>query len=252
MKKIRFLLVTVSLFVILDGCQQDDEDPVSAIDTDEIQSAAPAEYGLATPLKSLQSALASKDPRERWHALSELKRVAEIPLEKRADLLMEAMRQEIRNPDPAAPIFEGAYLPAHDFLMLWQTRTLGDLAKEAPGIVASLVGDTSGEERERAILAMGYAGNQSYTPQIRILLAESTHWQVRNSAAFILGEMKAQEAAPELMNALKDAHQIKIGEAGKEITIYPVRQKAQGALKKLGFVIEKGPGRNEFQVKQQD
>jgi hypothetical protein len=176
---------------------------------------------------------------------------SDVQPEQRASLLIEAMREEIRSPDPAPPIFEGAYLPAHDFLMLWHTKRLGDVAREDPGAVSSLAEGLSGQEKERALLAMGYAGNRAYIPQIRELLAQSEHWQVRNSAAFVLGEMKAEAAAAELMNALHDDHVMKLVEEGREIIFYPVRQKAQGALRKLGYAVERGNGRDEFHVKEQ-
>ena len=64
--------------------------------------------------------------------------------------------------------------------------------------------------------------------------------------------MKAEEAAPELINALRDDHVMKLVEEGREITFYPVRQKAQGALRKLGYTVERGNGRDEFHVKEQN
>jgi len=238
------------IIIILGGCQEQDSSDSEAIREEGTPTTQPGRDGSEALMASMRAALASERPRKRWDALSDVRTATDIPVEERAALLVAAMRREIQQPDPSPPIAEGAYLPAHDFLMLWQTRTLGDLAREDPNLVSSLSEDASGELRERVILAMGYAGDRSYIQEIRRLLAESTNWQVRSSAAFVLGEMKAVEAAPELKQALQDDHLISFEENSQDLSFYPVRQQAQGALKKLGYSIKAGPGRDEFLVQE--
>ena len=83
---------------------------------------------------------------------------------------------------------------------------------------------------------------------MRELLLHSEHWQVRSTAAYLLGELQGKEATPELKQALQDNYTLTREVYGDLREFYPVRQKAAGALKKLGFGIERGEGADEFRV----
>ena len=85
-------------------------------------------------------------------------------------------------------------------------------------------------------------------PRLRELLLHSEHWQVRSTAAYLLGELQAEEAVPELKQALQDNYTLTREVYGRLQEFYPVRRKAAVALKKLGFGIERGEGVDEFRV----
>jgi len=232
----RFLITCalIALLASFGGCQQRDNDAADVTRAQDTPTQSSVEKGSADKLEELRTALASDKPSQRWDALSAVKTTTTIPVQKRAAVLLESMRQEIEQPDLSPAIVEGAYLAAHDFLMLWQTRTLGDLAQQDPGQISVLAQSTSGEEHERLILAMGYSGDRSYVQPLRQLVSGSSHWQVRSTAAFILGEMKAGEAAEELIDALHDTHMISREEHGQDMSFYPVRQQAPGCTEETG------------------
>ena len=209
-----------------------------------VEPAAPAMPTLA----QLEQALRDENPRRRLEAVWSLPKRDDLPAPERARLLLEALEGEISEPTTGPPVTEGAYLPASDFLKLHYTRTLGALGPEAIDSLREATASDKPEVRARAFLALGYAGQHDVIPQLRELLRTSEHWQVRNDAAFLLGELRAREAVPELKEALRDSYKIIDEINGRRHEFYPVRQQAQGALKQLGFTIERGEGVDEFRV----
>lgn len=236
----RSLLVLSLAVLLITGCSR--EETQEATEIEAPSAAAPSTAA------GVGEALQDKDPRRRFEAARSLPGREDIPASRRAGLLFEALEQEVSEPTPGPPIYRKSYLPASDFLKLHYTRSLGELGPDAVDTLKKTAEEGSGEVRERAVLALGYAGEREVIPRLRELLRLSEHWQVRNSAAYLLGELQAEEAVPELKQALQDNYTLTREVYGDLREFYPVRQKAAGALKKLGFGIERGEGADEFRV----
>jgi HEAT repeat protein len=179
--------------------------------------------------------------RVRLSAANSLGARADIPPERRAELLLEALAREVARPTGAAPL-PGSYVPMTSLIRLQYLRVIGDLGTGATAVARASIRRTTGEAREWAILALGEAGAREAVPQLREVLRTSRHGEVRMTAARLLGALQAREAIPELRAALTDPFTATVSSdahGGPRSPFYPVRGQAASALKKLGLTVER-------------
>jgi HEAT repeat protein len=189
----------------------------------------------ATPdAADLAKALSSDDWQQRLAAAQLLPTRSDIAAPERANMLLAAVATEAYQPIEAeAP--GGAYLSASGLLRLSYARSLGSLGQDAIATLREAAGSDVTGVRERAVLALGYAGDREALPQLRDLLAQSDDGDVRMLAAFLLGELQDRDAIPALQEALTDGYSVYYeGDGDVSLTLYPVREQAAGALRKLG------------------
>jgi hypothetical protein len=163
---------------------------------------------------------------------------ADIPVASRADMLGGALTAEIAKPETAPPP-DGAYLPATDTLRLQFTRLMGKLGPAAQASLRQQATANSGEAHERALLALGYAGDGSVVGDVRKMLLEAQNPTVRMDAAHLLGELHDPAAIPELKRALTDPYKVDTKRSsGESEVFYPVRDQAAGSLYLLGVNVD--------------
>jgi HEAT repeat protein len=204
-----------------------------------VSAGAPTPAPIPTPsVDQLSAMLQSQDWQQRLAGAGLLAERGDIPVEKRVDLLATALGSEIGRPTQGIPP-DGAYLPTTDIVRLQLTRSMGKLGAAGQAGLRAQAAATTGEMHERAVLALGYAGDRSVVAEVRQILLKSGSASVRMDAAHLLGQLKDPAARPELEKALQDAYGIEhtqlSGFSGK---VYPVREQAAAALAALGVKIE--------------
>jgi len=196
----------------------------------------PAETGPPT-LEDLTARI--KDPawQKRLEALELVPGLDGVPAEDRAALLVESIKNEIGVKDPAR--VNGSYLGISEIIRLQLTRKLGEMSSADPRLLRDQLDDASGAARDHLLISLGYAGDREVAGELRRLLAEASDPLIRMDAARVLGLLEAQEARPELESALTDPYQVRFRDSLGEAEIYPVREQAAGALKRLGVPISR-------------
>jgi hypothetical protein len=188
---------------------------------------------VGTEVDRLQETLMSGSPQERVGAAFQAVTMSDIPAVERTDMLVSALNRELHEPSA-----EGApsktYLSTTDWIRAEFTRALGQLAREASRSVEDIAARESGETRDRLIVARGYAGDRAAVAELRRVLLESEHGDVRTDAAYVLGELGDTVAIPELIQALDDPHLVSYEDHGKTVSFYSVRVHAATALEKMG------------------
>lgn len=161
----------------------------------------------------------------------------DLPPAQRVTLLLSLLDRVSTNPS-TLPVVHTTYLSPNNLAKGQIARALGDLGEDARPPLLQAIPTLSGEEREWAILGLGYTGSHDAVPLLRELLATSKQGDIRATAAHQLGVLKANEAIPDLRGALTDTYQVSIG--GEQATVlYPVREQAAGALAELGVKVER-------------
>jgi HEAT repeat protein len=165
----------------------------------------------------------------------------ELPQPRRAELLLDALGQEISTPASAPPL-TGSYLPRTGVHRLHYVHLIEDLGPAAAGPARNAMQKESGARREWATIALGAAGGRDAAPALRQLLRSSSEAAVRMSAAYFLGRLSDRSAIDDLRAALGDSATARImsddtGTRGR--TLYPVREQAAGALMVLGVKVER-------------
>lgn len=242
MAKPRCALLAAAICLLLAACGGRRLDWTSASATMTAIALLPADTATptATPnAADLRAALGADDWQQRQAVAQALPTRTDIAAAERADMLLAAVATEAGEPIEAQPP-NGAYLSASGLLRLTYTRSLGALGPDALATLRRAAQSDDAAVRERAILALGYAGDREALPQLRALLAESADGDVRMLAAFLLGELQDRDAIPALETALADEYNVYFeGDGDVATTIYPVRNQAAGALHKLGVAVER-------------
>jgi HEAT repeat protein len=164
-----------------------------------------------------------------------------LPEQRRAELLLDALGQEVSTPAAGRP-FTGSYLPLSGMLRLRYAHMLEDLGRAAANPARAAMQKETGERREWAAIAWGASGTSDAAPELRRLLRTSNHSDVRMSAAYFLGRLGDRSAVADLKAALSDSATARIttddtGDRGR--ILYPVREQAAGALMALGIKVER-------------
>lgn len=212
------------------GCQgEQTEGSPDAVPEAERQDAA----------TEVEQALRDADWNRRLEAAWGLTERRDVAAPTKVRLLLDALEREIGDPTVAASP-HGTYLSTSEWIRFVYTRALGESDSAGLETLRTAAQEESGEKRARAILALGYAGEAAVTPQLLELLRTSAVGDVRSDAAYLLGELRAQEAIPDLRQALvADAYVVAVESlAGGWSDMYPVRVQAMRALKQLGLVLE--------------
>jgi len=117
---------------------------------------------------------------------------------------------------------------------------LGGQGADAQAVLRKAVDGASGEVRERAVLALGYAGDRSVIPEVRRILLEAENPTVRMDAAHLLGELQDPSAKADLEKALDDPYSVEQDQGGGwMVRIFPVRDQAISALAALGVQTQR-------------
>jgi len=185
----------------------------------------------------------------RLGAVGALRGRTDIPVARRAEILLQGLAREIAQPTESLP-FPGSYLPATSTFrlqFLWGMEWLG---RDAIGPARQAAERAGGETREWMLLTQAGAGDIQASPGLRELLRTSRQGPVRMTAARLLGRLRDRSALPDLQAALKDSFTA-ITEAGDldvpSHSFYPVREQAAGALQALGVKVERRG--NDFVVR---
>ncbi|MHB0875875.1 MAG: HEAT repeat domain-containing protein [Anaerolineae bacterium] len=242
MSKSRCVLLIAATCLLLAACGGRRLDWTSAAATMTAIAALPTETPAptATPnADALRGLLSSEDWQDRQAVAQLLPTRTDIAASERAEMLLAAVATEVYGPIEAdAP--NGAYLSASSLLRLSYTRSLGALGPDALAALREAMASETPAVAERAVLALGYAGDRSVLPQLRALLTDTDDGDVRMLAAFLLGELRDRDAIPALQQALEDGYSVYYeGDADVAVTLYPVREQAFGALRKLGIEVQR-------------
>lgn len=183
--------------------------------------------------QTIRSADASAYPIITEHVLER----TDLPTAQRVALLLQLLERVSTAPS-ALPVVPTSYL-APTSISKWQiARALGDLGGDARTPLIHAIPTLVGEQRGWAITGLGYTGSPDAVPLLRELLTSSRQGDIRATAAYQLGVLKAHEAIPELRRALTDTYHVSTG--GEQASIlYPVREQAAGALVELGVKVER-------------
>ncbi len=178
----------------------------------------------------------SGSPRERVGAAFQAVTLSDIPTVERTEILVSALNRELQQPSAAgAP--SKTYLSTTDWIRAGYTRALGLIARETGRSVEDVAARESGEARDRLIVARGYAGHRAAVAELRRVLLESEHGDVRTDAAYVLGELGDTVAIPQLIQALDDPHLVSYEDYGQTVSFHSVRVHAATALEKLGVEV---------------
>jgi len=179
--------------------------------------------------------------RVRLRTASSLAGRADIPAERRAELILDALGQEVTSPASGPPL-AGSYLPLSGVFRLHYVHLIEDLGPAATRPARAALQDASGERREWTSIALGASGDKGAAPALRELLRRSRHPDVRMSAAYFLGILGDRSAVGDLKAALADPATARVrsdGSGPPDHTLYPVREQAAGALQALGLAVER-------------
>jgi len=155
-------------------------------------------------------------------------------------LVAEALQRELDEPSASgAPTT--TYLSATDWVRAGMTRAMARLARLDPEQVARRQDGASGELWDRLAIARGYAGDRAVVSDLRRVLVESEHGDVRTDAAYLLGELGDALAVPELTRALEDPYEASWEEEGVPVRFRTVCVQAATALAKVGVDAEPCP-----------
>lgn len=192
-------------------------------------------------VSALQVMVRSTDWRVRRRAAGSLAERRDLPPERRAELLLDVLEQEVATPAKGPPP-AGSYLPLTGVMRLHYVHLVGDLGGPATGPARAAVRDASGERREWTTIALGATGAKEAVPGLRELLRGSRHTDVRMSAAYFLGELHDRSAVDDLKAALRDpgtARVVSDVSGAPDRALYPVREQAARALRTLGVSVER-------------
>jgi HEAT repeat protein len=164
-----------------------------------------------------------------------------LPEPRRAELVLDALAQEVITPASGRPL-AGSYLPLTGVFRLRYVHMLENLGSAAADPARAAMQRESGLRREWATVALGAAGARDAIPALRQLLRSSAQPDVRMSAAYFLGRLRDSSAVADLKAALSDTATARVladdtGE--KEHVLFPVREQAAGALMALGLKVER-------------
>jgi HEAT repeat protein len=166
----------------------------------------------------------------------------DIPVERRAEMLVAALAAEVAAPSTEAPRIRDTYLSADGVLRLALVRGLAELGAEALPTVRQAAEGATGVAREHLLVARAYLGDAEAFPAVREVLRDSGDPVARMDAARALGVAGDAEAIPDLVGALEDPYRVEARDSLGAYTIYPVREQAVGALDTLGVAVERGAG----------
>jgi len=164
-----------------------------------------------------------------------------LPEQRRAELVLDALTQEVSAPASGRPL-AGSYLPLTGLFRLRYVHLLEELGAAAADPARASMQRESGTRREWATLALGAAGSRDAVSPLRQLLRSSSQPDVRMGAAYFLGRLGDRSAIPDLKAALADPATARVlsddtGEGGH--VLFPVREQAAGALMALGLKVER-------------
>jgi HEAT repeat protein len=165
----------------------------------------------------------------------------DIPVERRAVLLLDILKREVTSPTNALRL-EGSYLPMTSFLRIHYLHALETLGPQARAPVREAYEKSQGEVREWYSLALGATTTPEAAAPLRELVIKSRNVEVRMTAARYLGWLKDREAVPALRAALNDTATAMVTSDFVGLPrrrFYPVREQAAGALKELGLQVKR-------------
>jgi HEAT repeat protein len=184
-----------------------------------------------------------RDPswKVRLGAANALRDLHSMSKSRRAELLLGALDREAAAPDSGTPVV-GSYVPLTSFLRLQYVGLMEDLGPQVSGAVRSAPAPATPAGQEWRALALAATGVPDAAPMIRPLVTGSSDFSVRMLAAHLLGDLKDRDAVPHLTAALRDS--ARTGEVSdlsgsSEVSLYPVRESAAGALRELGVAVER-------------
>jgi HEAT repeats len=163
----------------------------------------------------------------------------DIPVPRRAQLLLDVLQREVASPT-RAPAMAGSWEPLTGFLRIHYLHALETLGSNARDPVSKAYKASSGELREWYALALGATLNPDGAPPLRELLARSQDPDVRMTAARYLGWLRDRGAESVLRAALSDTATAEIvtdvpGRPPRNF--FPVREQAAAALEEMGFKV---------------
>jgi len=158
----------------------------------------------------------------------------------KADLLLKALKIEVKEPISQEP---RGYTTSTEYLKRQYLFALEDLEDSVIQVLKKELTAAGGGYRDRIIIALGCKKDSSVFNQLIGILTNSKDGFIRADAAYALGKLGNKEATPFLEKALNDSFvrdiHSSITEPGIENIIYPVREEAFCALRKLGINVRR-------------
>ncbi len=176
-----------------------------------------------------------------WHmrlaAGATLPQRDDIPLEKRVELLVQALEREIEDPGQGrTPL--GAWLPAEEHTRMHLVAIMAELDPEAVPALRQATSAASPEAHDYLVVALAYLGDREAATHVRDLLTDSSNPWLRSEAASALGVVDGEKAIPLLKAALQDPYVTTVSDCLGEFRIFPVRESAANVLRDLGMTVE--------------
>jgi HEAT repeat protein len=189
----------------------------------------------------LASILRDSSWQDRLAAVNALAERRDIPVGRRAELLLGGLEREVARPTDSLR-FEGSYLPSSSTFRLQFMRVIEGLGPDAIPPARQAAARASGAAREWLVLARAGAGDPEVVAPLRELLRTSAAPPVRMTAARLLGRFKQRSAVPELQAALRDSFVASTGSGDLKLppgSFYPVREQAAASLRALGVDVRR-------------
>jgi len=166
-----------------------------------------------------------------------------IPTQVKVDTILNALKREIEKPT-MTEFPEGSYAPGTEYLKMQYEFAIEDLGKSAIPEIKRQLEEAKGEFREWLLITLGALGDVEFFSQIVEILESSKDGFIRSFAARSLGILGNKQAISALKKALEDpfftiSSTCLRSEDPEFNKIYPVREEASNALKKMGISVKR-------------
>lgn len=206
-------------------------------------------------LVELEKGLKGKDLRQRANIAREIGKLKELPVDKRARLLITALKDEHLNPQSNEVETWTGYSTVTEFLKNSYVLTLRDMGEEVIPILKESHKKETGEMKEKIVVVLGYLGDTTVYDDLIEIIKKSKNPYNKAKAIRVISDSKigGRELIPLYKELIKDDFHVRMKtdiryppEHDYKNIYYPVREEAFSALLKLGINVRRD--KNEVYV----